>query len=132
MSVAGYFPWVGWNATLLARTGNAYLTGVLLVALAPGLAELGGAGLGAADDAAGDGVAGAPVIAGVGVTNCGVAAADGASPAPPQPARQSASTVRAERARTGTTGPSWQKPLIRADPPSLDRLADVRPQSPSR
>jgi hypothetical protein len=122
MSVAGYFPWVRWNATLPALTGKAYRIGRLVFALALGFAVVGTA---LADGGVAEGVGGGDGGAETavdGATNCGVAAADGPPPAPPQPARHSASTVRPERVRTATTGPSWQKPLIRADSPGLDSL----------
>jgi hypothetical protein len=122
MSVAGYFAWVGWKATLDARTGKTYVTwvfgaglsGALLVdADGDGLAELDDC-VGTADSAVGDGV-----------KNCGVATFVGLSPGAPQPARQSAATVNAQTVRTTSTAPSWQKLLNVADPPAPDRLEAV-------
>jgi hypothetical protein len=61
MSVAGYFPWVGWNATLEAFTGKTYLTAGFAVAV-------GGAGL------VGVGLAVAVGVGSVGVGTSGVTA----------------------------------------------------------
>jgi hypothetical protein len=51
-----------------------------------------------------------------GTTNCGVDTADGAPALPPQPARQTARTVKPGSVRSHCTAPSWQNSPGPADP----------------
>jgi hypothetical protein len=129
MSVAGYFEWVGWKATLDAFTGKAYFS------FSPDGAVFGGllgVFFGATEEVtvpagAFSGVGAAEVGAGAAVcdgsTNCGVTVAAGVPPGVPQAASENAATVKIERVRRETTEPSWQKASVPADPPPLDRLA---------
>jgi hypothetical protein len=104
MSVAGYFEWVGWNATFDAFTGKTYLTSVAAGVDGAGLGEAGAGPAAAGADVAGagpDGDSGADDVAGV--TNRGVAAVSTSAGEPPQAARQAAETERPAMVRSGRT-----------------------------
>ncbi|GAB2581898.1 hypothetical protein Aab01nite_59100 [Paractinoplanes abujensis] len=107
------------QSTFDALTGKTYFT--FLAAVTAAVADFEGVADGVAladapgDVAAGrlgateDGVGAAASDVAAGSTNCGVAEADPPPELAPQPARQTAITVKPERVRSNCTGPSWHE-----------------------
>jgi hypothetical protein len=114
------------QSTFDAFTGKTYFTFFDAVTVAEPVPEGVADGLALADAlgdvAAGrlgtvaDGTGAAASEVAEGSTNCGVAATGTSPVLLPQPARQTANTVKPERVRSNGTGPSWQKSAGPADP----------------